>query len=88
LPSEYRGLSIIHELTGRPPGGEELRRLCSFISLTHASVILLREHTPGDWPPILAGLRIAPTRVGGFAVYKLAGIAKSPGACYAQASSR
>lgn len=88
LPSEYRGLSIIHELTGRPPGGEELRRLCSFISLTHASVILLREHTPGDWPPILGGLRIAPARVGGFAVYKVAGVAKSPGACYAQASSR
>ncbi len=82
VPSQYSGLSIIHELTGRPPGGEEPRRLCAFISLTHASLILLREGTPGAWPSILAPLRIQPKRSGGFVIYPLSALRKAGHACH------
>ncbi len=71
LPPAYRGLSILHELTGRPPGGRLARRLCAFLAMTGARTILLREHVPGDWSATLRPLRVAPVRAGGFLVYRL-----------------
>ena len=82
VPTDYRGQSIIHEFTGRKPGGEELRRECGFISLTGAGFILLREHTPGYWPQVLDPLRVPAQHVGGFAVYDLAPVHRPGGACY------
>jgi len=83
VPSQYSGLSIIHELTGRRPGGQEPQRLCSFIALTRSDVILLREGTPGDWPQILGPLHIRPYRAGGFAIYPLAGLSVAGHTCRA-----
>jgi hypothetical protein len=82
LPTDYQGLSIIHELTGRPPGGDERRRLCAFIALTHAELILLREHTPGAWQSILAPLRVSPERSGGFLIYPLSTVRETRHACH------
>ncbi len=83
VPSQYSGLSIIHELTGRPPGGEEPRRLCAFIALTHADLILLREGTPGAWSSILAPLHVEPKRSGGFLIYPLSSVREPGHACHA-----
>jgi hypothetical protein len=83
VPSQYSGLSIIHELTGQRPGGDEPRRLCAFIALTHADVILLREGTPGYWGLTLAPLHIRPQRSGGFAIYPLAGLRMAGRTCHA-----
>jgi hypothetical protein len=69
LPSGYRGLSIIHELNGRPPRGHLARRLCSFLNMTGASTILLRRHAKGDWAADLRPLNVKPVQAGGFLVF-------------------
>lgn len=69
LPSEYAGLSIIHELNGRPPRGHLAPRLCSFLKMTGARTVLLRQHAKGDWAADLRPLHVAPVRAGGFLVY-------------------
>ncbi len=71
LPGEYKGLSIIRELHGHPPRRALKRRLCGFIGLTHTSVVIVRDHAPGDWQAILAPLRERPILRGGFAIYNV-----------------
>jgi hypothetical protein len=71
LPREYQGLAILRELHGRPPRRELKRRLCSFIALTHTSVVIVRRHTRGDWEAILRPLHERPIRDGGFAIYSV-----------------
>jgi hypothetical protein len=71
LPSEYQGLTILRELEGRPPRRELKRRLCAFLALTHTSVVIVREHTPGDWEAILRPLHERPIRRSGFATYSV-----------------
>jgi hypothetical protein len=71
LPREYQGLTILRELHGRPPRRELKRRLCSFIALTHTSVVIVRMHTRGDWEAILRPLHERPIRDGGFAIYSV-----------------
>lgn len=71
LPDGYRGLTILRELDGRPPGGRLEQRLCEFLAMTHAQTILLREHTRGDWKATLSTLGVAPIRAGGFEVYRV-----------------
>jgi hypothetical protein len=72
LPDEYRGLTIIRELDGRPPGGRLRQRLCEFLRMTRTQTILLREHTRGDWQATLSTLGVAPTRAGGFEIWRVA----------------
>jgi hypothetical protein len=71
LPGEYQGLAILRELHGRPPRGELKKRLCAFIALTHTSVVIVRDHTRGDWGAILRPLEETPIRAGGFAIYNV-----------------
>jgi hypothetical protein len=72
LPGKYRGLTILRELDGRPPGGRLKQRLCEFLAMTHTETILLREHTRGDFRATLSTLGVAPVRAGGFKVYRVA----------------
>lgn len=71
LPREYQGLSILREFHGRPPHRELKRRLCAFIALTHTSVVIVRNHTRGDWQAILRPLHERPILRGGFTIYSV-----------------
>ncbi len=73
LPAPYAGLSVIHELTGQPPGGRLEARLCRFTALTGTSIILVRTSQLGYFPEELASLHARVRRVGGFLVYDLRG---------------
>jgi hypothetical protein len=71
LPHDYHRFSIIREFHGHPPRRKLKQRVCAFLALTHTSVVLLRNHTRGDWQAILAPLQERPIIRGGFAIYSV-----------------
>jgi hypothetical protein len=72
LPAPYEAYrGIIITLNGGSLPAHARAKLCGFLELTRAQVILLREGTRASLSRVLAKLGIRPERAGGFSIYEL-----------------
>jgi hypothetical protein len=82
MPAKYQAyLPLVSALQGHLIAGRVKQRLCSFLAMTGAGVILRREPSPGYWAQLLDPLGVRPRHVGGFAIYELGGPGGVDGAC-------
>jgi hypothetical protein len=84
MPAQYQPyLRLVSALQGNLIAGRVKERVCRFLAMTGAGVILRREGAPGYWAQLLEPLGVRPLHVGGFAVYELGGPGGADGACAA-----
>ena len=72
LPAAYKArLSFVRTLMGGREGPKPRAMLCSFLHMTGATMILLRDGARRSLRRLLATLGIAPAKVGGFSIAEL-----------------
>jgi hypothetical protein len=82
MPAAYLPYrELVRPLDGGLITGNARQRLCRFLGVTGASVILLRAHAPGYWAQLLDPLGVPARDAGGFVIYELGGPGGVPGAC-------
>jgi hypothetical protein len=89
MPAQYQPyLRLVSALQGNLIAGRVRERVCRFLALTGAGVILRREGAPGYWAQLLGPLGVRPLHVGGFAIYELGGPGGVDGVCVARRAAR